>query len=55
MKNNKKIVFFLDHKHRDLFSTVKISNFLKEKNLKLKLFHNGNLMWLMILIQNLLF
>ena len=37
MKNNKKIVFFLDHKHRDLFSTVKISNFLKEKKFKVKI------------------
>ena len=37
MKNNKKIVFFLDHKHRDLLSTVSISNFLKLQKFKTKI------------------
>lgn len=37
MKNNKKIVFFLDHKHRDLLSIVKISNYLKDKKFKVKI------------------
>ena len=37
MINNKKIVFFLDHKHRDLLSTVKISQFLKKKKFNVKI------------------
>ena len=36
MKNNKKIVFFIDHKHRDLISTAKIGFLLKQKNTFLK-------------------
>ena len=37
MKNNKKIVFFLDHKHRDLLSTIKIAKYLKKKKFKFKI------------------
>ena len=37
MKNNKKIVFFVDHKHRDLLSTIKISNYLKKKKFIIKI------------------
>ena len=38
MKNNKKIVFFVDHKHRDLLSIIKICLILKKKKFKFKIY-----------------